>query len=133
MTTNAALVENSPRAIGDIIDQLEDVRAQRRELSRQDRDLKALEQHLTNEILDALEDQKISSAAGSRYRATVSEELVPTVNDWDAAWEFIHEHRADYLLYRRMNASAWREMHLAGETVPGTVPFAKKSLSFTKL
>lgn len=130
---DAEALKNSPSAIGDIIDQLEEVAAERSELSKRDKELKELQNALEEQLIAALDEQKLKSGAGTRYSATITEAVVPNVKDWDAVWDYIVENRMEYIVKRQLNASAWRELFQSGELVPGTEPYEKRGISFRKL
>lgn len=79
-------------------------------------------------ILDAFEELGIDQARTGNTTVFKNEADVPNVEDWDAFYKYILDHKAMHLLERRPAVLAWREMYETGETIPGTVPFEKISL-----
>ena len=125
--------ENSPISLGDMINQLyelrEQKRAAKRELDRLNDEYRDLEQ----DIMAKLDEQGLDLGRGSVATVSISETVVPTVEDWDQVEQYILENEALYLYERRLTATAWRELMQSGETVPGTKPFTKRALSLRKL
>lgn len=125
--------KNSPIHLGDKIEALAVLRDRKKELNA---DLKVINEEyedLELQIMDALDQQNMLFAGGSRHRATISENVVPNVTDWDQLHEYAKENDALYLFERRVATSAWRELEESGEHVPGTEPFTRRSLSLRKL
>lgn len=96
--------------------------------------LKSIDEQLTeNEqlMLDALDEQGVEATRVDGISIAISEQIVPTVEDWDAFEAFILENKALYLLQRRAAAGAYRELLEMEQVVPGVVPFTKRSISMT--
>ena len=71
------------------------------------------------QLLRALDDQGVDVTGNEKYRVSINEDVVPTVNDWDAVYQHVLEHKDFSLLYRRVNSKAYRELLELGEQVPG--------------
>lgn len=86
-----------------------------------------------------LEYQAACAAAGTDYArgklasASITEQIVPIVEDWAAVHEYIMENNALYLLHRRLSAGPWKELLDMGDTVPGVEPFTKRDVSLRRL
>lgn len=125
-------VLEDPRAA---IERLFELRAEITEIKKNM--LKPLEEE-ENELKDLLiahltqqgVDQTAVRGVGS---VSITESVVPSVENWDAFYSYIRENNAFYMLNRAPNSAAFREVITMGETVPGVAPFTKKNLSVKKL
>lgn len=129
----AVTPQKQPQSLGSMIDELDELRDRKRELNAELKDIEATMKALEQEIINELDSQGLKFGGGSKARATISETEVPTVVDWDAFYDYVIENKAPYLFERRVAAAPWRELHEAGEAIPGTEPFTKRSLSLRKL
>jgi hypothetical protein len=102
--------------------------------------LKEREKQL-NEVWYALESQLMSMADELGMKrmgvdglgtATVTETVVPVVEDWDSVHQYILENEAPHLLQRRVAAAAFRELQDMGVDVPGLSPYTKRAISLRK-
>jgi DNA repair exonuclease SbcCD ATPase subunit len=125
--------EKQPQSLGSMIDELAEIRSRKSELKNEIDDLDERYKALEREIITLLDAQQLMFGGGSRYRATISTSIVPTVQDWDAAIEWMKANDAFHLFEKRMAAGAWRELKDSGELIPGTEPYEKRSLSLRKL
>ena len=62
----------------------------------------------------------------------MSEQVVPSVTDWDEVYKYIKDNDAFYLLQRRMNAAPYRELLGTEEQVPGVEALTVKKLGLLK-
>lgn len=129
--SNVASITQPP-TLGAIIESLLEIRDERRRIAARDKEL--VEAWRTNEMLmiSALDAQGSITSATTAGRATISEEVVPNVDDWDAFYDYIWEQKAFHLLQKRPAAAAYRELVAAGEDVKGLSPFTKRSISLSK-
>jgi len=84
-----------------------------------------------------LADMDVAETDISRNRthtATIAEQDVATIEDFDKAWNYIRRQNKPYLLYRRVNNAPWREEVKArrGRAIPGIKAFKKRTLSIKK-
>lgn len=84
-------------------------------------------------LLHRLEEVGTNTARGTLASATVTEVLLPQIEDWGEVSEWIKDNDAFYLIHRRISAGPWRELMQAGETVSGISPYKKVSISLRKL
>lgn len=77
------------------------------------------------ELLRALAEAKATGARGRKASVTISNQLVPTIEDWSAFEKFVISTKSLDLLQRRVSTSAWRERLEAAVPVPGVVPFSR--------
>jgi hypothetical protein len=129
----ASVLESSPTTLGDKIEALAQLRDRKRELNQELKDVNEEYQMLEAQVLDELDQQGTQFAGSSRHRATISEQTVPSVTDWDAFYDYVRENDALYLFERRVASAPWRELVESGEQVPGTEPFTRRTLSLRKL
>lgn len=73
------------------------------------------------------------TARGNYASATITETVVPTIEDWGLVQNYIIENDALYLVHRRISSGPWKELTDTGEVVPGIVPFTKRAISLRKL
>lgn len=107
-------------------------------LMREQKALKELESQLTDQkkLVESLRDEMIAemnTAGTDSYKSDLGSIAlmrtdVPTVDDWDAFYKFVHSHNAFDLLQRRVSSSAWRDRVEEGENIPGVKKFQKETL-----
>ncbi len=75
-------------------------------------------------IVSKMQDLGLRQLQDASGKATfhVTDEIVPKIIDFDALYPYIAKNGYWQLLYRKVTASAWREIIQAGEEVPGTEP-----------
>lgn len=123
------------RPLGDIIDELQQVREEQRELSAQ---IKELNERINVLKADALEQMKrlgIAKASGELATVSVSEIEVPSVTDWTKLMRYIKRESAFHLFERRISKSAWGELVASrqGKAIPGVESFTKVDLNIRSL
>lgn len=107
----------------ELIERYQAIKAQRSELTRQDNELKEQLTEIEGRLSVALDELGADSLAvrglGTVYR---TEEIVPTVDDWDTFNSFVRDNDMLYLFQRRLNATAYRELLQQGIEVMGLNP-----------
>lgn len=124
--------ESLPDNIGDCVDLLYTTRSERLIKEKEVQRMKSAEENLRNHIFNTFAIQNIEGAKGKIATVTISEELKPQVNDWDAVWEYVFANNATELIEKRMARIAYRELFEAGILVPGTEAFIHKKLNCVK-
>ncbi len=125
--------KSSPeRTTSDILQALVDVRDERRRISDRDKELVEKWRSLETEFITRLDDQGMLKATTGAGTATITETILPQVKDWDAVYEHIKETGDFYLLQKRPAAAAFRELHAAGDEIPGIEAFTKRAISLRK-
>lgn len=119
--------------IGKIIDEMLVLRDKRREIEKDAKELKDQYEALETVLLSRMHSQDSRQTRSSTATATVSENIVPTVRDWDAFEQYIKENNALYMLQRRPSTTAFRELHMQGEVIPGVEPYKEISISLRRL
>ena len=118
--------------IGQKIDTLYQLRAQRLEIEKQVNELKAREATAKQEIIDTLKSLSLEGAKGAAATAAITYKVKPNVTDWDAVYTYIRENNMFALLHKAITASLWTALRDDGIVVPGTEPMALADLSLTK-
>ena len=127
------ILTKQPQTTGEIIARMFEIRKERKEISTKDKQLIAEWERWEEAIKSKLKEQgddviSISSTLGT---ATLTSTEVPSVDDWDAFYDWIWETRSFHLLQRRVAANAFRELHEAGQAIPGVRAVDKKDISLT--
>jgi len=122
-------ITQPPLNIGKVISQMLEIREERRKIGARDKELVALWEAGQATLINALDAQTQTTAGTPFGTATITEEVVPQIDDWDTYYAYIKDNDAWHLLQRRPAAAAFRELHEAGEVVPGASAFVKRSIS----
>lgn len=93
--------------------------------------LKERKAELENYLKATLEVGEKVSYAGIGM-VSMAEETQPSVQDWDALYEYIKENDAFYFLQRKVNGAPYRELLNMGEELVGVVPIKVRKLSVRK-
>lgn len=117
---------------GAIIARMVANRDERRRISDRDKELVEEWRGLETEFIGRLDEQGQLKATTVDGTASITEQTLPQVTDWDALYAFILENEAFYLLQRRPAAAAFREHNQAGDEIPGIEPFIKRTISLRK-
>ena len=118
---------------GDIITRLTQIRAFRRQLAAEDQRFKDEAEQLEDQLVAIAVDSGSTRFGNNEATVIISEETVPTVNDWDALYTYIQENNAFHLLQRRINSAPWRELLELGQQIPGTEPTTLKKVNLRKV
>lgn len=133
MSSNQAVTaENSPTSLNDIINKAYEIREQRSELARRDKLLKEEFDVLKIQIMEALDEQGLQLGRADKATASITEEEYPSIVDWDQFTEHLTNEGAFHLINRAIGVRAWREVHQAGESIPGVAATKKRDLSLRK-
>lgn len=129
----ADVIENSPPNTEQIIARMFEVREERRTLSARDKELVAEWEGLEAQIKAKITEQGegMKAVASKLGTASITEEIVPNVDDWDAVWEYMKENDAFHLVQKRVATGAFRELMESGQAVPGMRPVPKVNVSLT--
>ncbi len=119
------------KKIGQLIDELAEIREKRTALNKQSDELGATQAGIEVQLIAALEKQGVESSRGASATATISKQVVPRVVDWDKLYAFMLKHKLPYLLEKRPAASVYREVLSTrnGKPIPGVESFEKVSIS----
>jgi len=119
--------------LDETIDHMFMLREAKRGLEAQIKELNAEIAECNDALIQRYAEVGTITARGTLASATVTETVVPKIEDWGAVEQYVLDNDAVYLLHRRVSAGPWKELLDAGDNVPGIVPFTKKAISLTKL
>lgn len=117
--------------LGKQIDDLFKLRDGIRALDKELKEMKAAKAEAERAIMLLMDDDEILKASGRAATASISENVVPQVEDWELFYPFIHRGKKFHLLERRPSSTAYREeLELRkGKPIPGVRPFTKRTLN----
>lgn len=115
--------------IGAKIDQLHNLREQKRQLEEQVKQLQARMAELENDLIEDMDKQGVSKSTGALATVSISSNVRPSVDDWDAFYAYIHRHKYYHLLERRPSVSGCNELLETKGKIPGVVPFTQRKLN----
>ena len=115
--------------IGAKIDQLHNLREQKRRLEEQVKQLQAQMAELENDLIEDMDKQGVSKSTGALATVSISSNVRPSVDDWDAFYAYIHRHKYYHLLERRPSVSGCNELLETKGKIPGVVPFTQRKLN----
>jgi hypothetical protein len=108
------------------------LRDTKRGLEEQIKGLNSKLKDLQGQFIQRCKEVGTEYARGRLGSATIVENVVPKIDDWDLVAEWIKDNDALYLLHRRVSSVAWKELQDMGETIPGIEPFTNITLSLRK-
>lgn len=121
--------------IGTKIDKLYSIREQLRELDAEAKKVRAKKEELEMDILQQMNNEKVTQARGNKATLSVSEQVVPQVTDWDISLPWIKKQNKLYLFERRISAKAFREEleSRKGKPIPGMQSYTKPVINLRSL
>lgn len=119
--------------IGAKIDQLHNLREQKRQLEEQVKQLQAKMAELENDLIEDMDKQGVSKSTGTLATVSISSNVRPSVDDWDAFYAYIHRHKYYHLLERRPSVSGCNELLETKGKIPGVVPFTQRKLNLRSI
>ncbi len=124
-------MSEEPKKISELLARMFEIRAERKAISERDSELVEEWGALEQAVMTRLDEEGSLSVSSPLGSATITEQVVPMAEDWDAIEEYIYENRALHVLQRRVATGAFRELQQAGQPIPGTRPLTKRSISLT--
>jgi hypothetical protein len=115
--------------IGTKIDELHDLREQKRVLESQIDDLKNTINELEYALIEQMDSEGVAKASGKKASVGVNSVTRPSVEDWDAFYKFIHRNQYYHLLERRPSVTGCNELFETKGAIPGVVPFTQRKIS----
>lgn len=117
---------------GEMIDRLYAIREERKDLNARDKELIAEWREVEGNLIGTLEEQGGDIGRTEIATATITENVLPNVEDWDEVHRYVIEEQALHLLHRRISTGAYKELLDAKQSVPGIVPYVQKQISLRK-
>lgn len=116
------------KKLNDLLAETAKVRNQIKVVQSEEKLLKSQQRELESQISIRMQEQGLDKISNDICTISLKNEVVPTVEDWDA----LHQHVTDTgqfeLLQKRVSATAYRELIAAGIDVPGV-----KSTELTRI
>jgi len=119
--------------IGDIVDQLKDIKDEVDDLNAKLVLVKAKYNEKEAELYKAADEQKTSAGKGTRGSFSIGDSVVPQVKDWDLFYKFIHKNKWWHLLERRPSVVACRELFDTKGKIPGVEKFTKRKINLRSI
>lgn len=132
MSNTAEQLDTPVRTLGELASERHALRDEKRKLNEQLKEVDAQLKDNELELLEALDAAGVEATKAAGISLSISEQVVPSVTDWDAFYGYIKANDAMYMLERRAASAAFREAHQAGLDVPGVEPFTKRSINMRK-
>ena len=115
--------------IGEIIIALNEVREERRAIAKRDKELIADWAKWELRMFLSADEQGMKQFASDVATATITVEVVPTVDDWELVYKYIQENEAWHLLQKRVSTASYRELQDAGIEIPGVSAYNKRKVA----
>lgn len=125
--------ENSPATTAEIIAELVKIRDRKRELAAEESELNERFDALKGTLIARMEEEGSTKVSSKLASVSLTETIVPQVDDRDAMNAWILETGNLYILQSRVASGAYRELVETGQEVPGVTPFTKKDISLRAL
>lgn len=120
------------KPIGDRIDELYALRAERLELSKKVDELKSQESKLRGIIIAQLRTLQLDGGKGKAANATITTAKQARIDSWPDFWNYCVKNDAHDLVQKRVAITAVRARWEEGEVVDGISPFDVDDISLTK-
>lgn len=124
------LAEELP--IGEVIDHLYGLRAERLELSKIVDDKKRLEAKLRGIIISRLKIAELDGGKGKAATASITVDKQARITNWTEFWNYCVENNASDLVQKRPAVLAIKARWEDGTSIPGLEPVEVEDLSLTK-
>jgi hypothetical protein len=116
-----------------LIAQLGELRAAKKQLEFGVKDMEGRITIKERQIMDVLDDQRLTESGGPAGKVILSESVYPQVASWDEFHAWILENHYMHFLEKRPAVLAYREAINQGIPVPGVLPFTKRKLTFKEV
>jgi len=115
--------------LGAAIDKLHGLREEKRNLEAEISKIRKVMEEEEINIFALLEEQDLPGAKGHTATVSITESVVPVLENDEVFFDHIMKTGDIHLLERRPSVRAYRELRESGEEVPGLRPFTKRTLS----
>lgn len=122
-----------PETLGEAIDALQLLKAQRKALEDEAAELAARIKEAEERVIAHMDEQNITGGVGTLARVQIRSSVKPSVKDWDRFYQYIHTHEYYHLLERRPSVTGCREIFERDGQIPGVEPFTLRTLHTTSL
>ena len=122
-----------PVSIGSLIDDMHDLREQKRDLESQIKDLNAKITDIERNLIAQMESAGVSRTSSAKATASVVESTRYTIEDPDAFFAFVKRNNYFHLLERRPSTAGCRELFEQRGGVPGVIPYTVSRVNLRNL
>lgn len=122
----------SKLSLGQAVDKLYKLRAERRAIEASAELVKADESKLEAYLIDNIPKSDATGVLGKTAKAELKISKQPTVKDWDKVYKYIQKTKKYELLQKRINSAAVKELWEDEKEVPGVEVFNAIKISLTK-
>lgn len=119
--------------LNELIDEMFRKRAEKQ---KHEAHIKQINEQITSlqlQLITRLREVGTDYARGTLASATLTETVLPKIDNWGLVADWVMQNNALYLLHRRVSSGPWKELRDAGTDVPGIEPFTNTSISLRKL
>jgi len=107
------------KKLNDLLAEYGKTRDEIKSLQAQEKELNVIKRELEYQITIRMQEEGLDKISNSGRTVSIKQEIVPTVEDWDALQEYIAKTSRFELLQKRMSATAYREAIGLGDDIPG--------------
>ena len=120
-------------SLNEKITRMKRLRDDYRHLDAESKALKEVYKDLESQVIAELEDTEMTTAGNTAAQASLSEELVPSVDPerWNEVREWFIENGYEDCLPSSLKAASVRELWQMGLDIPHVRQYSKKKLSLT--
>lgn len=122
-----------PKSLALCADLLYETRQLRLDMDKQVAEMKSKETMLRQHLIDNLPVSDATGVAGKVARATIVTKEEPVAKNWDETFEYVRKKKAFFLLQKRLNTTAIKEVWANGKQIPGVGKIIVKSVSLNKV
>jgi hypothetical protein len=119
--------------IGQLIDQLWNLKQEKAELAKQDKVLAEQVTELEEKIYVLCDSQDTTRGAGSKASFSLGTTTTFNIDDFDALAKYVKRTGYFHLFQRRITVDAARELFESKGNVPGLSPFTKRKITVTTI
>lgn len=111
------------------IDAMFKIREKVRDLESQIKLLNEEKSEIEAQLILQMDAEGVTKSAGKMASVSISDNVRPSVEDWDAFYAYIHRQKLYHLLERRPSVTGCRELFEKRGKIPGVVPFVQRQVS----
>lgn len=119
--------------IGAKIDELHNLREQKRKLEEQVKQLSGKMDELENKLIEQMDKEGVTKSTGVAATVSIGTSVKPSIDDWDAFYAYIHRYKYYHLLERRPSVTGCRELLETKGKIPGVIPFTQRKLNIRSI
>lgn len=109
------------KKLNDLLAEYGKTRDEIKSLQAQEKELNVIKRELEYQITIRMQEEGLDKISNGGRTVSIKQEIVPTVEDWDALQDHVIKTKQFELLQKRMSATAYRELISLGADVPGVI------------